>query len=236
MLQALSYLHRHGVIHRDPSRPTSCACATRSRSPTSESHRPPSRGASSPAPQYMAPSFCRACRPPSSDDLMPWASSRMSSVRPLSFRSSSMSALLADVLGPDGETYLPPRVGVLGAAASHHQAGPGSPAIRPTSSRVSPTSCPPCASCPRAWPVHSTTAVTRPAARPPAPKPPWPDPRAACDGQLVLESASIDSFLQAALPVDRPEELHRLMSLFVGERWARRPALNRRRAASARAA
>lgn len=218
VLQALSYLHRHGVIHRD-LKPANILCMRDSVKITDFgiSSTTESWSVFAGTVQYMAPELLQGLPATVASDLYAVgivAHELLCGRFP--FRSSSMSALLADVLGPDGETYLPPRARrflelpraiTKPVRVSRDQAYfvPREPDELPAL---------------RELPTGLASLIRRllsrdPAARPPSAEATLADLRAACDGQLVLEeSASIDSFLQAAPLVDRPEELHRLMSLF----------------------
>ncbi len=218
VLQALSYLHRHGVIHRD-LKPANILCMRDSVKITDFgiSSTTESWSVFAGTVQYMAPELLQGLPATVASDLYAVgivAHELLCGRFP--FRSSSMSALLADVLGPDGETYLPPRARrflelpraiTKPVRVSRDQAYfvPREPDELPAL---------------RELPTGLANLIRRllsrdPAARPPSAEATLADLRAACDGQLVLEeSASIDSFLQAAPLVDRPEELHRLMNLF----------------------
>lgn len=217
VLQALSYLHRHGVIHRD-LKPANILCI-------SDSVKITDFGISSTSDswtvyagtvQYMAPELLQGLPATIASDLYAVgivAHELLCGSFP--FRSSSMVALLADVLGPEGESYLPPRARrflelpraiTKPIRLSRDQAyfAPREPDELPAL---------------RDLPAGLANLIRRllsrdPAARPASAEATLADLRQACDGQLVIEEgAVIDSFLQAAPLVDRPDELHRMLGL-----------------------
>lgn len=217
VLQALSYLHRHGVIHRD-LKPANILCI-------GDSVKITDFGIASTAEswsvfagtvQYMAPELLQGLPATISSDLYAVGIVAHELLcRSFPFRSSSMPALLADVLGPDGESYLPararrflelPRAITKPVRLTREQAyfAPRDPEDLPAL---------------RELPTALASLIRRllsrdPAARPTSAEAALADLRQACDGQrLIEESEVIDSFLQAAPLVDRPDELHRMLGL-----------------------
>ncbi len=217
VLQALSYLHRHGVIHRD-LKPANILCIRDSVKITDFGIAATAETwtAFAGTVQYMAPELLQGLPATVASDLYAVgivAYELLCGTFP--FRCSSMDALLADILGPEGESYLPARARLFLELPRAITKPVRLPHDRAYFAPRSPEDLPALRDLPPGLASLVRRLLSRdPAGRPPSSEAALNDLRQACDGQLEIEDdATLDSFLQAAPLVDRPEELYRMMGL-----------------------
>ena len=217
VLQALSYLHRHGVIHRD-LKPANILCIRDSVKITDFGIAATAETwtAFAGTVQYMAPELLQGLPATVASDLYAVgivAHELLCGSYP--FRCNNMEVLLADILGPDGESYLPARARLFlelpRAITKPVRLAPDRAYFAPRSPDELPAL--------RELPTGLASLIRRllsrdPAGRPVSAEAALTELRQACDGQLDVEDdATLDSFLQAAPLVDRPDELQRMLGM-----------------------